>query len=174
MSETITLSDALRRKAALKGDLARWCALYPNSNVWAEDQPKPAYDETEVRAEITTATEALIRLKTAIAHANATCTLDVLSVGGGHRMPLAEAIYRLAENKSLQVVLAGLGVVSEKESVIDRRSYNEDSKLVTTQVKQYASVTTRERDAILKALRDEFASLNSKLEHANNTITVTI
>jgi hypothetical protein len=170
MSETITLSDALRRLSAVRGDLARWNALYPASNVWVEDQPKPAYTEDEVSAEIAKATEALIQLKTAVALANAAHRIDV----GDHTVPLVEAIYRLAENKSMQLTLANLGVASEKESPVERRVYNDEGKITTVKVKQHASVTTRERDERLKALREAFATLNSKLEHANNTITITI
>ena len=170
MSETITLSDALRRIKAVKGDIARWSALFPASNVWAEDQPRPAYVLAEVEGNLHTLTAQLVTLKTALTIANSTCTITF----DDRQLTLAEACYRLAENKSRQTVYAGLITASEKESMIDRRVYDEASKIVNVKVKQHSPVTTREKDAALKALRDEFAVLNSLLERANNTNTISI
>mgnify|MGYP001617930313 CR=1 FL=1 len=108
----ITLSDALRRIKALKGDIARWSALYPTSNVWAEDQPKPAYEAAEIEKNLADLVKELVKLKTALALANSTATL-------ADGMPLAEAIYRLAESKALQATLTGLLTLSERS----RRSH---------------------------------------------------
>ena len=171
MSETLTPSELLRRIAAIKGDIARWTALYRTSNVWSENTPRPAYREGEVRAELDAATEALIKYKTALAVVNATTWIKL--PGTGRETPLVEAIFRLAENKSRQTTLEALDTRSDKESTVDQRGYVGD-KIETVKVKVHSALTTRERDDQLRALRAEFAAINALIERTNNTVTVTI
>lgn len=181
MPETITISDALRRIKAIKGDIARWSALFANSNVWIEDQPRPAYASGEIEKNLQALTNQLVKLKTALAIANASTYITFSSAeeaqsrfSSKQQMSLVEVNCLLSENKSRQTVYAALVTLSEPESTIRRAAYAPTGQVTQVEVKQHSPVTTRVKDQALKNLRDEFAYLNSLLERANNTNTIEV
>ena len=164
--ENITLSEALRRIKALKGDIARWSKILPESNTWEEDRA-PTYSLPEVLQKLDEAVAELIVLKTALASANASCSLQEAS---GESLSLTGAVTRLSELKSRMALLEALPTYSSHSALTGSRvEHSGASGYLTVRFALNCSMTTRERDDQLQKLRDEFAALNARLEAANNS-----
>lgn len=166
----ISLSQLLRRIAALKFDLATWTTRLPNSAKYVKDSSR-AYTYEEIIANIKRLKEELIAAKTAQAIINATTIIKYhdTSVGSDTiSITIAEAVLRLAELKDSITLYSKLVTQSAPSEIVQTQTYiNNTYVMIPT---EYLCVcTTRERDNILLDLRERFAALNAAVEAANHT-----
>lgn len=166
----ISLSQLLRRIAALKFDLTTWTTRLPNSAKYVKDSSR-AYTYEEIVANIERIKKELIAAKTAQAIVNATTIIKYhdTSVGSDTvSITIAEAVLRLAELKDTITLYSKLVTGHSPSEIVQTQAYvNGAYVMVPT---EYICVcTTRERDNILTDLRERFAALNAAVEAANHT-----
>lgn len=167
--EKTSIAAALRRLAVVKGRLGE--ALTRASSVFAvRSDEQPAFEFKALSEEADGLREELIRLKAAIASANATARIE----HNGKTMLLAEAILRLAEIKGEIGWLKGLAVRTGVETIRERVY---DSKLRETVEEKHELMWTSafsETDKLVKirSLEDEFQALNLAVETANHTTLI--
>jgi hypothetical protein len=165
VAKSFNVTRALRLAAALKGQLKVLDEQLALSSTWVESR-KPDYDFTAVLAERRRVDENLVRLKAALAVANAKAEV----VWRGRKLTAAEAVVRLQELDGELALLKRLrfdaGVEEKSEHVLDRGrgGYVE----ATTKVVKVAAWTLLQRDAELRRLASDRAELNDVLEDVNH------
>lgn len=161
----MNIAQALRRIKQLKGQMAELTARAA-SVVSYQQGKEPDFKFGDVRGEIATVREELIRLEAAVARANATTTVEA----DGKRMTIAEAIRRLQEVKAEKAWLAGLRLRYGTEETFEVDYDPETGRPVRRKetVVWVSGLTEPDRVAQLKELQDRFDRINDAVETANH------
>lgn len=168
--EKITVSAALRRIAALKGDLSRLEIRRRGAITYQVASP-PAWALVDLEAQMKMARKELIDLKVRLAVTNATATVEVPGEGARTLISciteMQEVKGQLANDEVLMGFTKPAASFAEKE-----RDYDEDGKLRWSETPMKCDLTSQVLDDRLTALRERFALLNAVVEAANHTVTV--
>lgn len=185
MEQELTISQALRRRKNLKGDLALQASRV-NAAVVYDEKNQPPFSFSEADTAHREAKVELIELETAIALANARASINWRDA----TKPLAWVLRALAEIKGDIARYEGYRhrglqtktrtedkrMVSDTSQVLEtpqgsgvRRSHPTMEEVTVT----ISHITARECEDKLQRLRDEFEKLNDKLETANHTTRIT-
>ncbi|NQV88751.1 MAG: hypothetical protein HQ488_00305 [Parcubacteria group bacterium] len=162
MSKPLTIARGLRRAKQVQGRVAEMRARLLTTTSWQKDQ-KPEFTFDETLASFDAAVDELVSLRTAIARANATATVQF----GDRSITLAEAIRQQAELKGRITLFQSLGLRQGEERV--HVGYDERSR-PTHEVVVYEAVwTERQRAEQIEGLRARLETLGELLEEANHT-----
>ncbi|TAL50031.1 hypothetical protein EPN81_04000 [Patescibacteria group bacterium] len=162
---TLTIARALRRAKTLEGRVAELTKRLSSTTTWREDAP-PAFEFEATLKEHDAAVEELLQLRTGVARANATATLEF----EGRTMCLTEAIRRQAELKGRLTLFAGFSLRAGVERV--HVGYDERHRPSYEEVAHTAVWSEPERANKLEELRARLESLNEALETANHGTVV--
>jgi hypothetical protein len=156
-----TIAQGLRRAKVLKGQIAEATARVQGLVSWIEGQEPEFVFADELKRRMNLVNE-LVELKTRIARANATATIEF----DGRRLTIAEAIVRMGELKSEIALFEGFHPRRGSER---RIGYDEVAgRNVTVEVRWVAALTEVERSGKLTALREQCTELNELIEEANH------
>jgi uncharacterized small protein (DUF1192 family) len=165
---TLTINAALRRIAALKGDIGRLegrrasCVTYKVGEL-------PAYKLTDLDVQVASTRAELIELKARLAVANATSKITF----EGTLRPLVSCVVELQELRGQIVADEGLSHFTKPQAEFKGRETTYVSgEVQSIEVIHQCDLTTAALDSRLAVLRDRFASLNAAVEAANHTVTV--
>lgn len=164
-ANTMTISQGLRRVKKLKGRMAELTAR-ASQVVSYESSAKPDFKFGEVRAEIATVRDELVRLEAAVARANAKATISFEE----KEISLAEAIRRLQELKAEMAWVASLRL-QEGTVRTPEMDYDETTGRSVRRVRETVYITElkeTERVKEIESLRDRFERLNDAVETANH------
>ena len=163
-SLTLTLSQALRRVAELKGEIKEHTSR-ASGNVCFVQEQEPVFrfeEEIMLRAQ---ALEEMIRLEAAIAEANAVTKIEF----EGRKMAIAEAVRRLQEFKGEIAFYASLQIREGKTSHREPEFDEHERRVMRTVETVYVSLLSeRSRVAKVAELRKRFSALNGLVESANH------
>lgn len=165
----ITISAALRRIAALKGESGRLIGRRSKSIVYRVDSP-PAWSLEEIETGLSDVRKELLDLKARLAVANAT---NYVTVEGESRT-LTSCVTELQELKG-QIASDEALLVATKaraEFNVSDTEWTEDGGRRTVEVAYKCDLTTKVLDERIAALRERFAMINASVEDANHKVTV--
>lgn len=170
-SQTMTISQALRRVKRLKGRYSE-LSQRATGSVSYEQGKKPVFDFAATRGEMAKVREELVVLEAAIAVGNAEAIVEY----AGKHMTLAEAIRRLQEFKTELAWLARLELRSGTE-VGREIDYDESigrnvpRRIETTYISDLSEI---DRANEVERLREQFEELNDLVESANRQSKVRV
>jgi hypothetical protein len=168
MSNQMTISQALRRIAKLKGQVSE----YRNrayASVSYKAGAKPAFDFQEYISKTAIAQTELLDLQTKIAIANAKTTL----VFKDNSITLTEAILTLQRMKGDMVWLKSLSVRPQAETEEKERDFDDNTqRYIMTQVKWVCSLPESERADAVEIIQKGFDDLNDAVERLNHITQV--
>jgi hypothetical protein len=162
-TESLTISQALRRAKKLKGNLAELseralaCVTYP-----AEDPPAFSYASTVDAIRDTRVT--LINLQTDIARANANTSIDV----EGKQVTLAYAIRLLAEIKSEIAWTRSIKSKAQERTAEAAWAVDPKGERVMVNRAIQCHVPEARKVEMVARLQDRFDKLNDLVETANH------
>lgn len=161
MSQSLTIARALRSAKKLAGVIAERQSRLKAAASWREGQPT-AFNFADTLAEHDAAVDELVCLRSRMALANASTTLE----HHGRELTLAEAIRRTEELKGRAALFAALTLTAgERREVVE---YDERGRPVYETVRQVAVWTEAERAARVEAIRAELEELVDAIEEANH------
>lgn len=166
---TMTVASTLRRIKRLKGNmdtLSARCA----SAVSYPSESKPAFLFTESRRELDATRTELVKLRAAVARANAVTMVE----WEGAPISVAEAIGLLQEIKAEIAWLRGLtireGVIKTTQEDYDEASFR--SRRLVVETTYVADLKEVERAQQVENLADKFERLNALVEAANHSTRI--
>ena len=165
--EQMTVAQALREVAQIKGKIDEWSKRLEPAIFWFESDP-PAFAFEAAREAMNNAVKRMVELQTAIAVANAGTSLD----WSGRKIPLALAVRTLTELKGaikriddLTVRNTDSGVETQQEVDYD----DEGKRFVKKNLRSWkCALTATQKAALLEALREKFFKLNDAVETLNH------
>jgi uncharacterized protein YbjQ (UPF0145 family) len=169
MSDKITISQALRKIAKLKGQIGEY-RIRACAGVSYRAESKPAFDFKDCMIKATEAQKELLNLQTQIAIANAKTTT---SVDGKNIITIAEAVLKLQQMKGdiawLKTLVARPQTMTEEKI----REYDENTaKYIMTSVKWMCDMSESERADAVEYTQKEFDELNDAVERVNHTTII--
>lgn len=167
----MNVSQALRRISQIKGSIGKWTARRNESVQWNAATGQPAYPFAECQENLSDLRSELVTLRTKLAIANATSTI---TLPNGDVVTLTEATIALSEIKSEIAALSGLRTNAQKEWTVQTtgRYSRATGDYEQVDVPHWCSFTTRERDARVEELTQQFQETNAILEAANHRVEV--
>lgn len=172
-----TIAQGLRRIKRLKGEHAVFTQRAQQSTQWVDDK-KPTFEFNQMVENREKTTEELIRLKAAIARANAITTVEFED----KTWTIQELVFLMAELKDQVTFYNGLHLRQEREDVekVQRWEYNDGEeyfsvdakdkrKLVKEEIVHHSALSERERVEKVDELRRCIDALNDLLESRNHT-----
>ena len=170
----MNVSQALRRISQIKGSIGKWTARRAEAVQWNQTTGEPAYSFGECQENLVGAAglrSELVTLRTKLAIANATNTI---TLPNGDVVTLTEATIALSEIKSEIAALSTLRTNAQKEWTVQTTGrYNRATgDYEQVDVPHWCSFTTRERDARVEELTQQFQETNAILEAANHRVEV--
>lgn len=168
MSETLTISQALRRIKKIKGQLAESRARAANS-VTHRFADQPAFSFGTCVEQADTLRKELVEMQARVALANAVTTV----VWDERITPLCLATRLLDEYKSEIAWLRGLVVKAQPDVVEEETDYNVVSgKNDRRDVRFKCALPEAKRAAEVARVQDLFDRLNDAVEQANHKTTL--
>lgn len=158
---SMTISQALRRIKAVKGEYAEYSGRATSSVSWQVGR-ESGFVFNEVLERMNSLRNELIKLQSRLAETNAITMLE----HGGRRMSLAEAVLTAKELRSSISFFDLLPVRAAKETVEDDYDYTGD-KTVRVEKKFACALPAAERVKVVESLRQQFAALNDTIEETN-------
>ena len=169
-----TLANAQREIAQLKGRIAeheRRAALGLEKREGDETHTASPFIFSEERTAVAVTREALIRLESARTVANARNTI----VFEGRKMPLTEAIYRLAELRATLKWTKDLRIVEQKSYRNVQTGENDEyghPKYTQKLMSISSHLSEKDRTAEVDGLQRRIDELNRALETANGRVRI--
>ena len=169
----MTIAEALREVADVKGKIDDWSKRLAPAVVWYEEDP-PAFEFASIRETMNVLVLRLVELQTAIAIANATTTLE----WQGRTIPLALAIRTLSEIKGARKKVEDLAVRNMDVGTADKQEidYDDVGKRFVKKTKRpwKCMLTTAKQAALLDSLQEKFIKLNNAVETVNHKTLITV
>jgi hypothetical protein len=169
MSEKMTIAQALRRIKKIKGQIAEHQER-ARAGVSYDISKVPAFRFAEADEAMQKLQTELVGLESSVAVANAQGTVQF----NGKSVVLAAAIRTLQELKGRIAFLKGLHL--RNETVQARTNDWDDTEMKhisrVTETTYKSDLSEQDRDRQVKALQDQFESLNNAVENANHTFVV--
>ena len=162
----MNITNALRRIAILKGEIARWDTRLSQSIIYRETAV-PAYPTAECFETLSKLTTEMLDLRQRVAIANATHTITI----DDESFTLAGTILTMAEVKSRLAVLNRLACQATATVTLKETSYI-GGVAAQTEYTQCCDLVTRERDTRVSQLEESFQKMNALLEAANHTTKI--
>lgn len=170
MSETLTISQALRRIKKLKGQLAEQRARAANS-VSYKTTERPAFDFSSSVEAANVARKELVALQAAVSVANAETSVE----WEGQTIRLCHATRLLDEYKSEIAWLRTLAVKSQSEVMEHEIEYDDEArKHVRRDVPWKCALPEAKRAGEVERVQGLFDKLNDAVETTNHKTKVTI
>jgi hypothetical protein len=164
MSDKMTVSQALRRIAKLKGQIGE----YRNrayAGVSYKQDAKPAFQFQDCINKMVAAQKELLDLQTKIAIANSNTNV----AASKYTITLTEAIIKLQQMKGDIVWLKTLAVRPQAETEEKEWGYDEDmSKRMITFVKWICDLPESQRADMIDEVQKQFDELNDAVERMNH------
>lgn len=163
----LSISRALREVKTRKGRIAELDGRIRSASSWRSDKPS-IFDFAQLVAERSSLVSELLKLKEAIAVANATHQIDHQN----RSMTITGGITLMGELKSQLALFQNLTLrnTPEKEG-----AYNETTGRYEYETYEWKSVMTElERDAKVQELRKEISDLNDTLEDINHGVKLVV
>lgn len=154
----MTISQALRKMAKLKADVAAWRARASAAVTFQEDSP-PAYTFADCMEKAVLAQADLSSLKSLVAVKNATTEVEGKS--------LAFCLVLLQEMKGTLEWLKSLPVRAQPKTVTESRDYDDEGKVFTKKTQFICQMTEADRDAKVAEIQAQFDALNDAVETTN-------
>jgi len=168
----MTIAEALREVADVKGKIDDWSKRFGPAVFWYEEDP-PAFEFANVRESMNMLVKRLVELQTAIAMANAATTLE----WQGKTIPLALAVRTLSELKGAKkkveiLVVRNAEAGTEAQQEMD---YDDEGKrfVKKTQRPWKCALPTAKQAALLDSLQEKFNKLNNAVETVNHKTLIT-
>ena len=176
MSKMITVSSAIRRISAIKGELSLWQNRWRESNVTDSRQQRLSYTLEECEEELKKLTKELLYLKSNVSNANSMRIASsddardtLASFGEDSDITASYAILLLSEIKSKIALLGTLLCYTDKTTELHETKYNLQGAAFDSPYTVTCSLTTRERDEQIQLLKSKFEAINSLVEGLNHT-----
>jgi hypothetical protein len=162
----MTISQALRRIAKLKGSIAEHSKNCIGSITYNVAKP-PVFSFNDEFSLMEKDKEEMLDLQTKVAVANA---VTYVQTADGDVMPLVKAIKVLEEVKGLIKFYSVLPIRNEKVKEKEPVWNEEKSQYVnlSTEVEYKSDLTELERVAFVNSLKDKFEELNNLVEDMNH------
>ena len=168
----MTIAEALREVADVKGKIDDWSKRLAPAVVWYEEDP-PAFEFASICETMNVLVLRLVELQTAIAIANATTTLE----WQGKTIPLALAIRTLSEIKGARKKIEDLAVRNMDAGAEDKQDidYDDEGKRFVKKTKRpwKCMLTTAKQATLLDSLQEKFIKLNNAVETVNHKTLIT-
>lgn len=161
--EKLTVSQALRRIAKLKGQIGE-LRTRAASSVSYKSADKPAFDFKDCIKNIAATQTELVDLQAKIAVANAKTSLTL----GNQTVTLTEAIIQLQSMKGDIVWLKSLASRAQAETEEREMDYNEAGQRVYTAIKWTCDLPEAERAGAVETVQKRFDELNDEVERLNH------
>lgn len=162
----MNITQALRRIAAIKGELSDVSGRIPYAATQYDEEPQ-AYQFGELMEARDKLLKDLVLLKGKVAEVNATTLVE----DGDRKRPLVDILHELTQLKGTIELIKSVNskpVAKGVDKDIDWDFDDEGKQVRTTVEKPWTcSLPERDKDALLKKLRDRFARLNNLVETAN-------
>jgi len=174
MAETMTVDDALRRIAALKGQLGEQRRRGEASVSWtgtpdgAED--KPAFDLKACIEKANGVRQELVTLQAAVHVANSVAKID----HNGRMITVGEAVRWCEEYKSEIKWLKGLDSQAQQKTGREEFGYDDEGKRVRVVKMHYCALPQAERAAAVDAVQEKLDRLNLLINKSNRKTEVTV
>jgi hypothetical protein len=165
--EKMTVSQALRRIAKLKGQISE-LRTRAAAGVSYKSADKPAFDFKECVKSIAKTQTELVDLQTRIAVANANTTLTF----GDQTLSLTEAIIQLQSMKGDIVWLKSLASRAQSETEERDYDFDDDGKRKYIPVKWTCDLPEADRAGAVDVAQKKFDELNDEVERMNHTTQV--
>jgi hypothetical protein len=166
----MNISQALRRIAVIKGQLAMVTMRFASAVTWIDDAvPTYALDECDMSWGRLVSEQTALEAAVAIANANTKITFR------DKQYTLAFTVKQLAVFKSKIALLRTLNCQPARERVDivrDNEYLNGNYVTVTHEKKIHCAFTERERDLSVEKAQADFDELNALVEAANHTVQV--
>lgn len=167
---SMLVSQALRRLAALKGELKELEARGTAAVSYQKDSP-PAYAWGEVFESQGKVRMELAHLKAKLAKTNALTQFEF----EGKSISLTEAVIQLGELKATIKWLKDLSVKPQATTVEKSHDYDPDTmKRVVNNIEWKCDFPEKERGDRVAKFQKQFASLNDAVEAVNNKTTLLV
>jgi hypothetical protein len=161
--EKMTVSQALRRIAKLKGQISE-LRTRAAASVSYKSADKPAFDFKECIRSIAQIQTELVDLQTRIAVANATTILTM----GEETVTMTEAIISLQSMKGDIVWVKSLASRAQAETEERDYDFDDDGKRKYIPVKWTCDLPEAERANSVEAIQKRFDTLNDEVERMNH------
>lgn len=166
--------QALRRIAALKGDIARIDTRLPAGMAYKKDEGEPSFPYTTDIATREALVDELVQLKMRLTHTNCHTDIHVPRPGKEpRRISVQQAVYEMAEIKNLIALTQRLPVGPKETWTMQEPrgvTANPAAGFMTNfaLVENVRYLTERGKDDLIRDLEEKFATLNNEVESKNH------
>jgi hypothetical protein len=176
----VNIATAIRNLAALKSDFDDWSSRLASSNVYREKTHQPAYSYDECSKNVSLIQNKIVDIKSKIAISNAKTTVTINQPipafgldEGPKKLAVIQLINFCSEIKTKISNLQSLPTLNSNESTEQEVSYV-GSERVLVNYKMVCRLTSRERDELVKSLKNDFSIINLAIENSNHQTTIEI
>jgi hypothetical protein len=168
-NDKLTIAQALRRIAKLKGEIAEHEARMKAGVSYVKEEI-PAFRFADERVALVSAKAEMLALQSRVAIANALNSVEIEGV----QMPLAFAIRTLEELKGEIALLKSLNLRSEtvKERTQEWNDEKMDTVIRVNEVTWVSDLSEQDRAADIKKIQNRYETLNNLVEDANHRISL--
>ena len=174
MAETMTVADALRHIATLKGQMGEQRKRAEASVMWTETkevgEEKPAFELKACMEKSVVVREQLVRLQAAVHHANVGAKID----WDGRSMTVDEAVRWREECKSEIKWLKDLTVQAQSKITREEFGYDDDGKRVRVVKIHHCALPEAERARLVDEAQARHDRINMLIEKSNRKTEIAV